>query len=131
MLVMLLNGCIKIKSYNGRTDIEHYKINLGDTKPVVLSKIGSPISKSYNNKQDTWYYIYTRAKHVSFLHPKYIYSKTLTVSFDSQEIVQDIKITENYYKSLQNAEIAIAPYKNFSLKNIFSSLKFAPSKNIK
>jgi outer membrane protein assembly factor BamE (lipoprotein component of BamABCDE complex) len=130
-LTLISGWSLQIDSYNGHTNIEHHNVDEEDTKKTVLEKLGGPTSRSYNPTQDTWYYIYTHAKHISFLYPKYIYIKTLAISFNADEAVQDIKIIENYDKCLKYSAIPIAKNSDFSLKKLLSSLQFTGNKNIK
>ena len=131
MLALISGWSLQIDSYNGHTNIDHHNINHGDTKTAVLEKLGRPTSQSHNPEQDTWYYIYTHAKHISFLYPKYIYSKTLAISFNADGAAQDIKIIENYDKCLERSAITIAKNGGFSLKKLLSGLQFTGNKNIK
>ena len=130
-LALISGWSLQIDSYNGHTNIEHHKIIHGETKTTVLEKLGRPTSRSYDPTQDIWYYIYTHAKHISFLYPKYIYSKTLAISFNADEAVQDIKIIENYDKCPEYSAIPIAKSSGFSLKKLLSSLQFTGNRNIK
>ncbi|GFZ84213.1 hypothetical protein RLOatenuis_4490 [Rickettsiales bacterium] len=130
-LALIGGWSLQIDSYNGHTNIDHHNINHGDTKTAVLEKLGKPTSQSYNPEQDIWYYIYTHAKHISFLYPKYIYSKTLAISFDADSAAQDIKIIENYDKCPEHFAMPIAKSSGFSLKKLLSGLQFTGNKNIK
>ena len=68
------------------------QINPGtDDKNRVTQLLGSPSSVSAFQDR-TWYYISRRTEQTAFLDPKVVEQEVLAISFDSQNIVQDMKI---------------------------------------
>ena len=68
------------------------KINPGiDNKNRVGQLLGSPSSVSAFQDR-TWYYISRRTEQTAFFDPQVVEQEVLAISFDSQNIVQDMKI---------------------------------------
>jgi outer membrane protein assembly factor BamE (lipoprotein component of BamABCDE complex) len=68
------------------------QINPGvDDKNRVTQLLGSPSSVSAFQDR-TWYYISRRTEQTAFLDPQIVEQEVLAVSFDSQNIVQDMKV---------------------------------------
>jgi outer membrane protein assembly factor BamE (lipoprotein component of BamABCDE complex) len=68
------------------------QINPGvDDKNRVTQLLGSPSSVSAFQDR-TWYYISRRTEQTAFLDPQVVEQEVLAVSFDSQNIVQDMKV---------------------------------------
>jgi len=68
------------------------KINPGvDDKNRVGQLLGSPSSISAFQDR-TWYYISRRTEQTAFFDPQVVEQEVLAITFDSQNIVQDMKI---------------------------------------
>ena len=68
------------------------QINPGvDDKNRVTQVLGSPSSVSAFQDR-TWYYISRRTEQTAFLDPQVVEQEVLAISFDAQNIVQDIKV---------------------------------------
>ena len=68
------------------------QINPGiDDKNRVTQLLGSPSSVSAFQDR-TWYYISRRTEQTAFFDPQVVEQEVLAVSFDSQNIVQDMKV---------------------------------------
>jgi outer membrane protein assembly factor BamE (lipoprotein component of BamABCDE complex) len=68
------------------------QINPGvDDKNRVTQLLGSPSSISAFQDR-TWYYISRRTETTAFLDPEVVEQEVLAVTFDSQNIVQDMKV---------------------------------------
>jgi outer membrane protein assembly factor BamE (lipoprotein component of BamABCDE complex) len=68
------------------------QINPGvDDKNRVTQLLGSPSSVSAFQDR-TWYYISRRTEQTAFFDPNIVEQEVLAVSFDSQNIVQDLKV---------------------------------------
>jgi len=68
------------------------QINPGvDDKNRVTQLLGSPSSVSAFQDR-TWYYISRRTEQTAFLDPEVVEQEVLAVSFDSKNIVQDMKV---------------------------------------
>ena len=62
-----------------------------DDKNRVTQLLGSPSSVSAFQDR-TWYYISRRTEQTAFLDPQVVEQEVLAVVFDSQNIVQDMKV---------------------------------------
>jgi outer membrane protein assembly factor BamE (lipoprotein component of BamABCDE complex) len=68
------------------------QINPGvDDKNRVTQLLGSPSSTSAFQDR-TWYYISRRTEQTAFLDPQVVEQEVLAVTFDAQNIVQDMKV---------------------------------------
>jgi len=68
------------------------QINPGvDDKNRVTQLLGSPSSVSAFQDR-TWYYISRRTEQTAFLDPQVVEQEVLAISFDSKNIVQDMKV---------------------------------------
>jgi outer membrane protein assembly factor BamE (lipoprotein component of BamABCDE complex) len=68
------------------------QINPGvDDKNRVTQVLGSPSSVSAFQDR-TWYYISRRTEQTAFLDPEVVEQEVLAISFDAQNIVQDMKV---------------------------------------
>jgi len=68
------------------------QINPGvDDKNRVTQVLGSPSSVSAFEDR-TWYYISRRTEQTAFLDPEVVEQEVLAISFDAQNIVQDMKV---------------------------------------
>jgi outer membrane protein assembly factor BamE (lipoprotein component of BamABCDE complex) len=68
------------------------RINPGiDDKNRVTQLLGSPSSVSAFQDR-TWYYISRRTEQTAFFDPEVVEQEVLAVNFDSQNIVQDMKV---------------------------------------
>jgi outer membrane protein assembly factor BamE (lipoprotein component of BamABCDE complex) len=68
------------------------QINPGvDDKNRVTQVLGSPSSVSAFQDR-TWYYISRRTEQLAFLDPQVVEQEVLAISFDAQNIVQDMKV---------------------------------------
>jgi outer membrane protein assembly factor BamE (lipoprotein component of BamABCDE complex) len=68
------------------------QINPGvDDKNRVTQLLGSPSAVSAFQDR-TWYYISRRTEQTAFLDPQVVEQEVLAVSFDAQNIVQDLKV---------------------------------------
>jgi outer membrane protein assembly factor BamE (lipoprotein component of BamABCDE complex) len=71
---------------------EVVQINPGvDDKTRVTQVLGSPSSVSAFQDR-TWYYISRRTEQTAFLDPEVVEQEVLAISFDAQNIVQDMKV---------------------------------------
>ncbi|HVO03476.1 MAG TPA: outer membrane protein assembly factor BamE [Candidatus Cybelea sp.] len=89
-----LGACAPIIQQEGNvpdTD-QVVQINPGvDDKNRVAQLLGSPSSISPFEER-TWYYISRRTETTAFFDPKVVEQEVLAISFDSNNIVQDMKV---------------------------------------
>jgi outer membrane protein assembly factor BamE (lipoprotein component of BamABCDE complex) len=93
-LIGLLAGCAPTIQQEGNVpDADQVvQINPGvDDKTRVTQVLGSPSTVS-SFEDRTWYYISRRTEQTAFLDPNVVEQEVLAISFDSQNIVQDMKI---------------------------------------
>jgi len=93
-LPMLLGACAPTIQQEGNVpDADQVvQINPGvDDKNRVTQLLGSPSSVSAFQDR-TWYYISRRTEQTAFLDPQVVEQEVLAVIFDSQNIVQDMKV---------------------------------------
>src|SRR5262245_42077257 len=62
-----------------------------DDKNRVTQLLGSPSAVSAFQDR-TWYYISRRTEQTAFLDPQVVEQEVLAISFDAQNIVQDLKV---------------------------------------
>ena len=93
-LLVLLPGCAPTIQQEGNVpDADQVvQINPGvDDKNRVTQLLGSPSSVSAFQDR-TWYYISRRTEQTAFFDPQVVEQEVLAVVFDSQNIVQDLKV---------------------------------------
>jgi outer membrane protein assembly factor BamE (lipoprotein component of BamABCDE complex) len=93
-LLFLLAACAPTIQQEGNVpDADQVvQINPGvDDKNRVTQLLGSPSAVSAFQDR-TWYYISRRTEQTAFLDPQVVEQEVLAISFDSQNIVQDMKI---------------------------------------
>jgi outer membrane protein assembly factor BamE (lipoprotein component of BamABCDE complex) len=93
-LMGLLAGCAPTIQQEGNVpDADQVvQINPGvDDKTRVTQVLGSPSTVS-SFEDRTWYYISRRTEQTAFLDPQVVEQEVLAISFDSQNIVQDMKV---------------------------------------
>lgn len=93
-LLMLLGACSPTIQQEGNVpDADQVvQINPGiDDKNRVGQLLGSPSSISAFQDR-TWYYISRRTEQTAFFDPEVVEQEVLAIVFDSQNIVQDMKI---------------------------------------
>lgn len=90
--VLLVAGCAATVDYRGKypepEDMAKLKPGI-QREEDVLSVIGSPSNTStYGDKK--WFYVYKKTETQSFLTPKVLEEKVLTLSFSKDGILQDV-----------------------------------------
>ena len=91
---LALGGCSPTIQQEGNVpDADQVvQINPGvDDKTRVTQVLGSPSATSAFEDR-TWYYISRRTEQTAFLDPQVVEQEILAISFDSQNIVQDLKV---------------------------------------
>ena len=92
--LLVLGACSPIISQEGNVPDpdEVVQINPGvDDKNRVTQVLGSPSTVSAF-QDHTWYYISRRTEQTAFLDPKVVDQEVLAISFNDQNIVEDMKI---------------------------------------
>jgi outer membrane protein assembly factor BamE (lipoprotein component of BamABCDE complex) len=92
--LVLIGACSPIIQQEGNVPDpdQVVKINPGvDDKNRVTQLLGSPSTVSAVQDR-TWYYISRRTEQTAFLDPQVVEQEVLAISFDSQNIVQDMKV---------------------------------------
>lgn len=92
--VSLLSGCANdwFITHNGNmpTNERISQINLGQSKQEVQYILGSP-SSVVSLDRNTWIYMSSDIKRIAFFSPKEVSRDVLTIKFNEQEKVADIK----------------------------------------
>ncbi|WP_395019951.1 outer membrane protein assembly factor BamE [Dongia sp.] len=93
-LPLVLGACSPTIQQEGNVpDVDQVvQINPGvDDKNRVNQLLGSPSAVSAFADR-TWYYISRRTEQTAFLDPEVVDQEVLAISFDAQNIVQDLKV---------------------------------------
>jgi outer membrane protein assembly factor BamE (lipoprotein component of BamABCDE complex) len=92
--LLVLGACAPTIQQEGNVpDVDQVvQINPGvDDKNRVTQLLGSPSAVSAFEDR-TWYYISRRTEQTAFLDPQVVEQEVLAISFDGQNIVQDLKV---------------------------------------
>jgi len=110
---LMLFGCIT-KKYHGGVPIrpnQQEQIKEAKTKKDVVEILGSPSATNFVGAEK-WYYYTSEGEIWAFLDPKFSKYDILTISFDKNDHIKDIKLS-----NLANKEMA----QNESLKTLLPS----------
>ena len=93
-LIFALCSCIT-KEYRGGIPIRPHQmeqIQNAKTKPEVLEILGSPAATNFVGPEK-WYYYTSKGEIWAFLDPKFSKYEILTISFDSFDNINEIKLS--------------------------------------
>lgn len=123
ILSLSLTSCARNQVTSGHLikDDDLNKIKVGTNKDKIIALIGHPTVKNIFGKE-AWIYIYEEKTYIAFSNPKVKNERTVKITFNKQDVVDNIKIYDSKEQVRFSFNKNITPTGGHSHENIFNEI---------